>query len=55
MSINFEKERFLHRHIGPDTEQISEMLSIIGASSLDELIDETIPKEIRLTKKPYLD
>jgi glycine dehydrogenase len=55
MSINFEKERFLHRHIGPDPEQISEMLSVIGASSLDELIDETIPKGIRLKKKPDID
>ncbi len=55
MSINFEKERFLHRHIGPDNEQTAEMLSLVGASSLDELIDETIPKGIRLTKKPDID
>ncbi len=51
MSINFEKERFLHRHIGPDSGQIAEMLSSIGASSLDQLIDETLPKGIRLKKE----
>ena len=48
MSINFDKERFMHRHNGPDEEQEREMLSAIGASSVDELIDETIPKGIRL-------
>lgn len=51
MSINFDKERFLHRHIGPDEEQSQEMLSTIGASSLDQLINETIPEGIRLKKR----
>ncbi len=48
MSINFDKERFMHRHNGPNEKQEREMLSAIGASSVDELIDETIPKGIRL-------
>ncbi len=55
MSINFDKERFLHRHIGSDEEQISEMLSTVGASSLDQLIDETIPADIRLEEEMDLD
>ena len=55
MSINFEKERFLHRHIGSSPEQIKEMLSKVNASSLDQLIDETVPKNIRLKKDLELD
>jgi len=48
MSINFDKERFLHRHIGSNTEQINEMLETVNASSLDQLMDETVPQGIRL-------
>lgn len=51
MSIDFNKERFLHRHIGPDDNQTKEMLSVIGASSLDQLIDETVPRGIRLKER----
>lgn len=54
MSINFDKERFWHRHIGPDEEQVREMLKVIGAESLDQLMDETVPKDIRLKKDPRL-
>ncbi len=43
--------KFESRHIGPDKKQIEIMLNKIGASSLDELIAETIPATIRL-KKP---
>lgn len=42
---------FQNRHIGPDEEQIREMLETIGAENLDELISQTIPDAIRL-KKP---
>ncbi len=55
MSINFDKERFLHRHIGPDEDQTNEMLSDIGASSLNQLMDETIPEGIRLKENFGLD
>ncbi len=55
MSIDFDKERFMHRHNGPDEKQESEMLSAIGASSIDELIDQTIPKGIRLQEQIDLD
>lgn len=55
MGINFDKERFLHRHIGSGTEQIEEMLARVQSSSLDELMDETIPKGIRLKKELQLD
>ena len=36
------------RHIGPSPEEIGEMLAVLGVSSLDALIDETVPKDIRL-------
>ena len=55
MSINFDKERFMHRHIGPDETKTSEMLNAIDASSLNDLINETIPEGIRLTKEFDLD
>src|SRR6195256_3232833 len=38
------------RHIGPSPEEIAEMLQVVGVSSLDALIDETVPKDIRLGK-----
>ncbi|HLR31609.1 MAG TPA: hypothetical protein VK074_03920, partial [Fodinibius sp.] len=55
MSIDFDKERFLHRHIGTTDEQITEMLSAIDASSLEELMDQTVPENIRLKKEVDLD
>jgi glycine dehydrogenase len=35
------------RHIGPSPEEMAEMLRTVGASSLEELISETVPKAIR--------
>ena len=35
------------RHIGPSPEEIAEMLRVVGAPSLDALIDETVPRDIR--------
>ena len=35
------------RHIGPSPDEMAEMLQVIGADSLDALIDETVPKGIR--------
>jgi len=39
---------FALRHIGPNTSDLKDMLSTIGVDSLDELIDKTIPNNIRL-------
>lgn len=50
MSISFDKELFRTRHIGPDEQQIKEMLSVIKADSLQQLMEETIPSQIRLDK-----
>src|SRR5690625_224417 len=35
------------RHIGPSQEEMAEMLKVIGVGSLDELIDQTVPEQIR--------
>ncbi|MEM6635053.1 MAG: aminomethyl-transferring glycine dehydrogenase [Pseudomonadota bacterium] len=35
------------RHIGPSPEEMDEMLKVVGAESLDGLIDETVPASIR--------
>ncbi len=35
------------RHIGPSPEEMDEMLATVGASSLEALIDETVPQSIR--------
>jgi glycine dehydrogenase len=50
MPIDFP-DRFEQRHIGPDEKQQADMLRVIGARSLDALIDAALPKTIRL-KKP---
>src|SRR5688572_21815046 len=47
-------EKFESRHIGPDARQVQEMLKVINTSSLDELIDQTIPGNIRLKKEMSL-
>jgi len=54
MSINFAKEQFSHRHHGKETIAIQEMLETIGANSIEQLIDETIPEGIRLNEQMNL-
>ncbi len=41
-------EKFLYRHIGAMNEDVTKMLESIGVDSLDDLIVETIPDDIRL-------
>ena len=40
---------FARRHIGPSPQDIEEMLKVVGAETLDELIAQTIPGSIRQT------
>jgi len=40
-------DEFVHRHIGPDLEDCRKMLETLALSSLDELIDRTVPQSIR--------
>ena len=41
-------DQFVNRHNGPSASDIQSMLRVINASSVDELIDQTVPAAIRL-------
>src|SRR2546427_63986 len=43
-------DRFVDRHIGPDSRDIEEMLAVLGVRNLDELIDRTVPASIRMQR-----
>jgi len=43
-------DKFMNRHNGPRKGEIPQMLKVIGVSSLDQLIDKTVPQNIRLEK-----
>src|SRR5882762_7823525 len=43
-------DRFVDRHVGPDSRDIEEMLAVLGVRNLDELIDRTVPAAIRLQR-----
>ncbi|MEX1011965.1 MAG: aminomethyl-transferring glycine dehydrogenase [Balneolaceae bacterium] len=47
MQIDFSRESFLDRHLGPDSSEIEIMLSKIGVESLSRLVDEALPAGIR--------
>lgn len=42
---------FASRHIGPSAKEEAKMLEFIGVKSLDELINQTVPDQIRLKNK----
>src|SRR5687767_679769 len=44
-------DTFIHRHIGPNEAEQREMLGLLGYSSLEELIDATVPPAIRLRRE----
>ncbi|MBN2774726.1 MAG: aminomethyl-transferring glycine dehydrogenase [Prolixibacteraceae bacterium] len=44
-------DKFVNRHIGPRRHEIELMLKKVGVSGLEELIDQTVPENIRL-KQP---
>jgi glycine dehydrogenase len=43
------RERFAGRHIGPDADDEAAMLRTIGVATLDQLIAETVPPDIRFS------
>lgn len=43
------QSQFVKRHIGPRPHEVASMLETIGVSSVEELIDKTIPASIRMT------
>ena len=46
---------FVNRHNGPRPEQEQQMLEVLGVSSLDELIGQTVPQDILLKEPLKLD
>ena len=44
-------DRFVNRHIGPDQDELHAMLQTIGVDSLAQLIDETVPDNIRMQRE----
>jgi glycine dehydrogenase len=50
-----QKNEFLSRHLGPREHEIPEMLDAVGVSSIDELIDQTIPEIIRSKQQIQMD
>ena len=43
-------DSFVLRHVGPRTSEVELMLQKVGVNSLDQLINQTIPDDIRLPK-----
>ncbi len=41
-------DSFVLRHVGPRENEVNELIKTIGVSSVDELIEKTIPADIRL-------
>ncbi len=51
MSIFQQQSReFISRHIGPSERETRQMLKTIGAGSIDELMNSTVPSAIRMKK-----
>ena len=48
------KYSFSDRHIGPREDDIKSIMKLVGVKSIDELIDQTIPKHIQLNSKMNL-
>ncbi|CAJ0924214.1 unnamed protein product [Ranitomeya imitator] len=46
---------FAERHIGPGDKEKRDMLQTLGMESIDELIDQTVPSSIRLTRSLKMD
>jgi len=50
-----QKEDFIRRHIGPNEQETQAMLNDIGAESVDALVNEIVPANIRLADLPNID
>src|SRR5687768_4795187 len=47
-STRMADNSFLPRHIGPDRAEQEQMLSALGCKTLDQLIDNALPQQIRM-------
>lgn len=52
--FDLQAHEFRSRHIGPDKDESKIMLDTIGVSSLNELIEKTVPSSIRISAPPAL-
>ena len=52
--IGLESISFVQRHIGPSPDEVQQMLNVLGFSTLDALIDQTVPPVIRLKRSLQL-
>ncbi len=43
-------DRFAARHLGPRDQTIGKMLETVGVESLDDLMDQTVPQAIRMSR-----
>ncbi|MDR0714842.1 MAG: aminomethyl-transferring glycine dehydrogenase, partial [Bacteroidales bacterium] len=48
--LDVTMEDFVSRHIGPRQKEYAQMLSVIGVSSLEELVRQVLPDDIRLPR-----
>ncbi len=46
-----QNTEFQRRHIGPDEQQLTDMLKTIGVGSLEDLVDRTVPANIRMKEE----
>ncbi|WP_043635895.1 aminomethyl-transferring glycine dehydrogenase [Chromobacterium haemolyticum] len=51
LSELFNRKEFISRHIGPSDAEREQMLAAIGVASIDELVAQTLPADIRLNRK----
>ena len=43
-------DEFAPRHIGPTEDDLARMLDVVGAASLEDLLDQTVPASIRVDR-----
>ena len=55
MQITSKGDQFSDRHIGVSPQDHDEMIDKLGINNLDQLIDETIPQDIRMSKDLNID
>ncbi|MFT3758624.1 aminomethyl-transferring glycine dehydrogenase [Thauera sp.] len=43
-----QRDAFIHRHLGPNADEVARMCATLGVDNLDTLIEQTVPAGIRL-------
>lgn len=50
IELSPRESSFVHRHIGPSSQEITDMLQSLGLDSIEQLLAQTIPADIRSPK-----